>query len=138
MTKEQILEFLNQNPVFYLATTEGNQPRVRAMLMARADSSGILFHVGKNKDLYRQLEANPAVELCYYNAADGIQVRVTGTARREENIELKKEIVEKHDFLKPMVEKAGYDFLALYRLAGGTATVWKMSEIAAPKTFITL
>ena len=41
MNKEDTLQFLNTNPVCHLATIEGNQPRVRGMLMHKADSTGI-------------------------------------------------------------------------------------------------
>jgi len=46
MNKTQILEFTNTNPVCRLATVEGDQPRVRGMMMYKADDEGIIFHTG--------------------------------------------------------------------------------------------
>jgi pyridoxamine 5'-phosphate oxidase len=138
MDSIKIFEFLNSNPVFYLATTEGNQPRVRAMLLYRADTAGILFHLGKNKEVHQQLQANPKVELCFHNASDGIQIRVAGEVFLDESLELKKEIVARHDFLKPMIEKAGYEALGVYRMTGGIASTWSMATIGAPKTYVRL
>ncbi|MBE6072392.1 MAG: pyridoxamine 5'-phosphate oxidase family protein [Clostridium butyricum] len=68
MTKQEILESINKNPVFYLATIDGDKPKVRGMLLYKADDNGILFHTGASKDLYSQILKNPNAELCFnYN-----------------------------------------------------------------------
>ena len=81
MNKDEILDFLNSNPVFHLATIEGDKPRVRGMLMYRADENGIVFHTGKMRDLHKQLTENPNVEMSFNNGSDKdlIQVRISGT-----------------------------------------------------------
>ncbi len=138
MNQEEIFAYLNRNPVFYLATAEGAQPRVRAMLLYRADEEGILFHTGTHKDMCQQMQANPCVELCFYNPEEKIQIRVTGQAFWDGNLKLKEEIVEKHDFLKPMIAQAGYEALAVFRIKNGVATKWTMADIGAPKRFVQL
>ncbi len=45
MQKEKIFEIMNQNPVLFLATTEGDEPRVRGMMLYKADESGIVWPV---------------------------------------------------------------------------------------------
>jgi len=76
MDKQQILEFLNANPDFQLATVEGNIPHVRTLMLHKADETGIYFMVGKFKDVYRQLSLNPNIELCFHK--DNFQVRIAG------------------------------------------------------------
>lgn len=140
MNKKEILEFLNANPVFHLATIEGDKPRVRGMLLYRADENGILFHTGKVRDLYKQLTENPQVELSFNNGSteDLVQVRISGRVELVEDIGLKKEIVQKREFLRPFVEQYGYDPLAVYRLKNGAASVWAMRTNLAPKEYIQL
>jgi len=140
MNKDEILDFMNGNPVFYLATAEGNKPHVRGMLLYRADGKGLLFHTGKMKDLHRQLTANPQVELCFTNGnfEDLIQVRISGSVELVEDLDLKKEIVQKREFLKPFVEQAGYEPLAVYRMEKGVATIWTMKTNLAPKEVVEL
>jgi pyridoxamine 5'-phosphate oxidase len=140
MNKTEIFDFLNENPVFHLATVEGTRPRVRGMLMYRADEHGIIFHTGKMKDLHRQLTANPNVEICFNNGKfeDLIQIRISGAVELVEDLELKKEIVQKREFLKPWVEQAGYEPLAVYRMKKGIAVVWTMKTNLAPKAFVEL
>ncbi len=135
MDRHEIQAIINTNPVFFLATTEGGEPRVRAMLLYRADDEGILFHTGGMKDLYRQLLANPAVELCFFAQQQMVQVRVRGTARRIDDQQLKQEIVNSpgREFLKPWVESQGLDILEVFRVEHCQAHVWTMATNFNPK-----
>lgn len=140
MNKTEILAFLNANPVFHLATVEGNMPHVRGRYLYRADENGIVFHTGKMKDLHVQLTANPNVEMSFNNGklADLIQIRVSGAVELVEDRELKKEIVQKREFLKPWIERDGYESLAVYRLKNGKAAIWTMNANFEQKEFIEL
>lgn len=140
MTRKEVLEFMSSNPIFHLATVEGDKPHVRGMLLYRADENGVIFNTGKIKDLYRQLTENPNVEMSFTNGIfeNLIQIRVVGTVELDEDLDLKKEIVQKRDFLKPWVEQVGYDALAVYRLKNGVATVWTMATNTAPKKYTEL
>jgi len=138
MTKEDVLKFINDNPVFCLGTTQDNVPHVRNMKLYRSDEDGIIFNTGENKDLHKQLTHNPRVELCFYNAQQGIQVRIAGTVEELEDIELKKEIISNYPFLKEWVDKEGYDVLVVYCLKSGVATGWTMEDNLKPKEYIQL
>jgi uncharacterized pyridoxamine 5'-phosphate oxidase family protein len=133
MNREQILEFLNANPVCHLATCEGSQPRVRGMMVYRADSSGLIFHTGKSKALYKQLLANKQVEVCF-NSQD-TQVRVAGVVEIVEDMGLKKEIVEARPFMKPWIEKHGYDLLVVFRVRQCKAAIWTMATNLEPTQY---
>jgi len=135
MNKTEIMGFLNANPIFHLATIEGDKPHVRGMYLYQADENGILFHTGKMKDLHKQLIVNPNVEMSFNNGKfeNLIQVRISGTVELVEDIGLKKEIVEKRPFLKPWVERDGFGSLAVYRIRKGMAVVWSMNANFAPK-----
>jgi pyridoxamine 5'-phosphate oxidase len=138
MTKEEILEFITKNPVFSLATTEGNQPHVRIIMLYRADKDGIIFCTGRDKAVHGQLQANPVVELCFYNADEGCQVRIEGTVEMLDDLELKMQIVEKFTFLKPWVESQGYEVMICYCLKNAKAVTWTMESNFEPKQYIQL
>ena len=138
MTKEEILEFITQNPVFSLATIDGNQPRVRTIMLYKADENGIIFCTGRDKAVHRQLQANPAAELCFYNADKGLQVRIEGTAGVLDDLELKKKIVEAFTFLKPWVESQGYEVMICYCIKNAKAVTWTMETNLEPKKYIQL
>jgi pyridoxamine 5'-phosphate oxidase len=138
MTKNEILEFVRDNPVFALGTAADNKPYVRMMMLYRADENGVIFNTGENKDVHRQLSKNPNVELCFYNAEQGQQVRITGSVEEIEDLALKKQIVKDYPFLKEWVDKDGYDVLVVYCLKRGKATVWTMETNFKPKEYIQL
>ena len=91
MTKEEIYKLMNEHPVMYVSTNDNGQPRVRGILMYKADADGIVFHTGVVKDLYRQLLADPRAEVCF--ACGKYQVRVEGKFDLVEDRSLKEEIV---------------------------------------------
>lgn len=138
MNKTEIFALINQNPRCHLATTEGDQPHCRMLLLYSADEKGIVFHTGKMKDLHNQLSENKKVEFCFSDLEKGIQVRVLGVAKLDEDLELKKEIVSKRDFLKPMIENIGYENFAVYRIVDCKAQVWTMETNFALKEYIEL
>jgi pyridoxamine 5'-phosphate oxidase len=138
MTKKEVLGFVVKNPVCSLATIDGNQPRVRMIMLFRVDENGIMFVTGRQKDLYAQLQSNPAVEMCFFNPDEGRQVRIEGAVEILDDLELKKQVVEKFTFLKPVVESQGYDVLICYHLKGAQATTWTMETNFEPKTYIPL
>jgi pyridoxamine 5'-phosphate oxidase len=138
MTKEEILEFATKNPVCSLATIDGNQPRVRTIMLYKADENGIIFCTGRDKAVHKQLQANPAAELCFYNAEQGLQVRIEGSVEMLDDLELKKKIVEAFTFLKPWVESQGYEVMICYRLSNARAVTWTMQTNFEPKQYIQL
>jgi len=144
MNKKDIFDLMNKNPVFFLATTEGDQPRVRGMLLYKADESGIIFHTGVKKDLYTQVVNNNKVELCFYDTNKGIQIRVRGELEIVEDNALKDEIAQhpSRQFLKPwrdsMDSQTFYKEFAVFRLKNGIAVKWTMADNFAPKNEIQL
>jgi uncharacterized pyridoxamine 5'-phosphate oxidase family protein len=138
MTKEEILEFIKKNPVFSLATVDGNQPRVRIIMLYRADRDGIVFTTGTDKDVYEQLTRNAAVEMCFYNPDEGRQVRIEGNVEMLDDLDLKMRVVEEFTFLKPWIDSEGYEILIPFILKNAKATVWTMETNFEPKKYIQL
>jgi len=145
MQKVQIFDVMNRNPVFFLATVEGTEPRVRGMMLYRADESGIIFHTGPHKDVYHQITMNPNVQMCFYDVAQNIQIRVRGTLEKIDDDVLKEEIanhstrafmqswkvncVTKDDF---------YKMFSVFRLKNGKANIWTFQTNFTPKEDIQL
>ena len=90
MTANDIFELIGKNPVFHLATMDGDQPRVRGMWLFKADKNGIVFHTASTKDVFRQIMANPKAEMCF--SCGEIQIRVTGVLELNEDPALREEI----------------------------------------------
>lgn len=132
MDKLSIIKFMNEHPDFSLATTDGNIPHVRTLMLHKANESGIYFTVGKFKEVYRQLSLNPRVELCFHS--DKFQVRIKGVV---ENLDrdkvLKEEILEARPFMKPWIDKVGLKYMAVFCLRSGEAVTWSLETEMEPQ-----
>ena len=76
---EEIMEFLKENPTFYLATVDGYLPRVRPIGFAMWYKDHLCIALGKHKAAYKQLLDNTNLEICAANDR-GEWLRVQGTA----------------------------------------------------------
>ena len=84
MTLQDCIAFATANPVCFMATADGAQPRVRTMMLWYANESGFYLIAPSTKAVIEQLERNPKIELCFFNnpseLMDAKQLRVTGEA----------------------------------------------------------
>ncbi|MCX6249008.1 MAG: pyridoxamine 5'-phosphate oxidase family protein [Bacteroidetes bacterium] len=137
MNKEEILKFLNDNPAFALATSDGNIPHVRTLQLHKADDTGIYFMVGKFKDVYRQLSVNPYVELCFHKG--NTQVRINGQVENiDKDLELKKEVLSVRPFMTTWIEQVGFKYMGVFRLRYGKAVIWTLETELEPKVIVNL
>jgi uncharacterized pyridoxamine 5'-phosphate oxidase family protein len=144
MNTEQIFDLLNSNLVFHLATIEDGEPRVRGMMLYKADETGIVFHTGDFKDLYKQIIADPNAQMCFYDANTGVQVRVRGKLEEVMDRELKDEISNHptREFLKELRKNSNdddfYNSIRVFRMKNGIANVWTFDANFASKEDIQL
>jgi uncharacterized pyridoxamine 5'-phosphate oxidase family protein len=76
---KEVLDFLNKTGVYYLATTEGDQPHVRPIGFVMECGGKLAFCTGNKKAMCKQLAENPKVEICAYDGANNI-LRICGEA----------------------------------------------------------
>ncbi len=130
MNREHILGFLNDNPVFFLATCHSGLPRVRTMRLLRADEHGIYFSTARNKALHRQLKANPAVEMCFYSPGDGIQIRIGGKVGMVTDPVFRSELAGRVPAMSSFVLDEGPYGISVFCLQTGRVTIWKEEDFA--------
>ncbi len=97
---QEVYEFLKKCGVYYLATADGDQPRVRPFGTQDIFEGKLYIQTGKSKAVSRQIQANPNVEICAF--ADGQWVRITGRLVRDDRIEAKQHMLDAHPQLKGM------------------------------------
>jgi len=91
-------------------------PSVRVMMICKADEDGIIFNTKRYKPSYSELINNPNIEMCFYNSAEDLQIRIFGVVEIDENESLKHEIVETYPKLEGLVEREGLDAIIPFRL----------------------
>ena len=97
---KEVQEFLKKCGVYYLATVEDDQPRVRPFGTAEIFEDKLYIQKRKKKEVSKQIQKNPKVELCAF--IDGRWLRVTGILERDDRIEAKKDMLDKNPSLKAM------------------------------------
>jgi pyridoxamine 5'-phosphate oxidase len=129
MDFKDCVKFANENKTCYLATAEGDQPRVRALGMWYADDSGFYFQAQTVKALYKQIEKNPKVEI-YFNAKDFKQVmRVYGKARIITDSKIRAKCIEERPFVKNFgITEPDNPLLAVFQVYTGEAYFWTMAD----------
>ena len=97
---EEVYKFLKEAQTYYLATVEGDQPRVRPFGTADLFEGKLYIQTGKVKEVSKQIQANPKVEICAF--MDGKWLRVAGTLVRDDRVEAKAHMLDAHPSLKGM------------------------------------
>jgi uncharacterized pyridoxamine 5'-phosphate oxidase family protein len=129
MDFKDCVKFANENKTCYLATAEGDQPRVRAMGMWFADETGFYFQAQTVKALYKQIEKNPRVEL-YFQAKDLSKVmRVSGKTKIITDTKIRAKCIEERPFVKNFgITEASNPLLAVFQVYTGEAYFWTMAD----------
>ncbi len=96
----EVYEFIKNAEVYYLATVEGNQPRVRPFGTIDIFEDKLYIQTGKVKNVSKQISINPKVELCAFK--DGVWLRVAGELERDERREPKAHMLDAFPSLKAM------------------------------------
>ena len=109
---QEVYEFLKEVKTYYLATVEGDQPRVRAFGTADLFEGKLYIQTGKKKDCYKQIMANPKVEICAFGA--GKWLRIAGTLVNDDRVEAKAHMLDNHPSLKGMYSAEDDNTAVLY------------------------
>lgn len=124
---EKVENYLKNVPVFYLSTTDGNQPKCRPLGLQALIGDKIYFAVGTFKDVYAQMQANPLVEICA-STSDGF-LRYYGKAVFEEDYTIATELLEQAPYLKSIYnDDTGYK-LGVFHLEEATAEFRSMLKV---------
>ncbi len=126
---QEVCEFLKKCGTYYLATVEGDQPRVRPFGTANIFDGKLYIQTGKTKEVSKQIQKNPKVEIC--GMADGKWIRVAGELVRDDRIEAKQSMLDAHPSLKNMYSAEDDNTEVLY-FKNATATISSFTE--APRT----
>ncbi len=123
-------DFLDAAGTYYLATAEGDQPRVRPFGTAMIYEDRLYIQTGKVKKVSKQLAANPKAEICAFK--DGVWLRISGELVEDSRREPKEAMLEKYPSLKAMYSPDDGNTQVLYFR---NAEAVFSSFTAAPETY---
>ena len=126
---KRVYDYLKSADTYYLATVEGDQPRVRPFGTINIFVENLYIQTGKVKPVSKQIAANPKVEICA--CKDGTWLRVTGQLVEDDRVEARKAMLDTYPNLRGMYDENDGNTQVLY-LKDATATF--SSFTAAPET----
>ena len=126
---ERVCQFLKDAGVYYLATVEGDQPRVRPFGTAHIFEGRLYIQTGKVKPCSRQIAANPKVEISAFH--NGTWIRISGELAEDDRVEARKSMLDAYPNLRRMYDENDSNTQVLY-FKNAVATF--SSFTAAPET----
>lgn len=122
---EEVFELLKKIGTYYLATVDGDKPRVRPFGTVDLYNGKLYIQTGKKKDVSKQIEKNPNVELCAFQ--DGVWVRVAGKLVNDDSREAKKHMLNNYPNLRGMYNEDDNNTQVLY-FEDGVATIYSFTS----------
>lgn len=125
---QEVYDFLKKAGTYYLATVEGDQPRVRPFGTVDVFDGKLYIQTGKVKDVSKQMKANPKIEICAFN--EGKWIRVAATAVNDDRLEALQHMLDAYPSLGGMYKADDGNCQVLW-LKDATATISSFTD--APK-----
>ncbi|HIU35909.1 MAG TPA: pyridoxamine 5'-phosphate oxidase family protein [Candidatus Fimenecus excrementigallinarum] len=117
---QRVYDFLKKAETYYLATIDGDQPRVRPFGTIHAFEGRLYIQTGKAKPVSRQIAANPKVELCAFR--DGTWLRVACELVEDDRAEARKAMLDAYPDLRAMYDENDGNTQVFY-MQNATATI---------------
>ena len=122
---KEVYEFLKKAGTFYIATVDGDKPRVRPFGVVNIFEDKLYLQTGKRKDVSKQISVNPNVEICAF--LNGKWIRVSGVLVSDDRIEAKKSMLDANPSLRSMYNENDDNTEVLY-FKDTTATIYSFTE----------
>lgn len=114
----RVVDFLNEAKTYFLATTDGNQPKLRPFGGTMEYQGKVYISTNNTKNVYAQMKKNPKIEIVAMSK--GKWIRITGKAVEDSSMEARKEMLESHPFLQHQ-----------YKLDDGIFTIFYIEDMKA-------
>lgn len=124
---QEIFEFLKKCGTFYIATEDGDKPRVRPFGALNIFEGKLYIQTGKSKNVSKQMQINPNIEICGF--VDGKWIRVEGQVVRDDRREAKLSMLDANPMLKNMYSADDDNTEVLY-IKNGKATIYSFTDEA--------
>lgn len=122
---KEVYDFLKKCETYYLATMDGNQPRVRPFGTIDLFENRLYIQTGKAKNVAKQIKTNPKIEIC--GMFDNKWIRVEATAVEDDRVEARQHMLDAYPSLKKMYSADDGNTEVLY-LKDATATISSFTE----------
>lgn len=122
---KEVRDYLKESGMFFIATIDGDKPRVRPFGVAEIYEDKLYIQTGKRKNVFKQIESNPNVEICAFNK--GTWIRIEGKLVLDDRVEVKKYMLDQNPELRSMYNENDDNTAVLY-FENGIATIYSFTS----------
>lgn len=123
----EVQTYLKECGAFFIATVDGDQPRVRPFGVSEIINGRLYIMTGKVKDVFKQLDKNGKFEICAMKPSGAEWMRLEGTLVNDDTLAVKEEFLNRNESLKSMY-KADDDNMAVLYVTNATASFFSFTE----------
>ncbi len=131
---KEVQAYLKECGAFFIATVDGDQPRVRPFGVSEIIDGRLYIMTGKRKDVFKQMAANSKFEICALKPSGAEWMRLSGTLVNDETLAVKEEFLNRNEELKSMY-RADDDNMAVLYIQDATARFCSFSVPERKVTF---
>lgn len=129
---QEVQNYLKECGAFYIATVDGDQPRVRPFGVSEIINGRLYIMTGKVKDVFKQMDANGKFEICALKPSGSEWMRLSGTLVNDDDLAVKTEFLERNPVLKSMYKPNDGNMAVLY-ITNATA---RFCSFSAPERVV--
>lgn len=122
----EVVKFISEAGTFYIATIDGNEPKVRPFGLVIEHEGRIYFCTSNQKNIYKQLQVNPNFEVST-TAKDIRWIRLKGKAVFENNLAVKAKAFEIMPHLKDIYNSKDNPIFEVFYVSEGEATIYSFN-----------
>lgn len=129
---QEVQNYLKECGAFYIATVDGDQPRVRPFGVSEIINGRLYIMTGKVKDVFKQMDANGKFEICALKPSGSEWMRLSGILVNDDDLAVKTEFLERNPGLKSMYKPNDGNMAVLY-ITNATA---RFCSFSAPERVV--
>ena len=129
---QEVQNYLKECGAFYIATVDGDQPRVRPFGVSEIINGRLYIMTGKVKDVFKQMDANGKFEICALKPSGSEWMRLSGILVNDDDLAVKTEFLERNPGLKGMYKPDDGNMAVLY-ITNATA---RFCSFSAPERMV--
>ena len=123
----EVQAYLKECGAFFIATVDGDQPRVRPFGVSEIINGRLYIMTGKVKDVFKQLDKNGKFEICAMKPSGAEWMRLEGTLVNDDTLAVKEEFLNRNESLKAMYKADDGNMAVLY-VTNSTASFFSFTE----------
>ncbi len=131
MIPQEFISFFKENPICAFATTDNNKPSVRPVQLMFEDQGKLYFCTANTKNMYKQIMANPNIELATSSKDYVTTLRISSKVTFSNDLSIKQKVIKENALVRSIYKTPENPVFEIFYIEHGTARTQHLNEAAA-------